>query len=65
MCEQHLENMLRKVYPGRQVECRNSSQHIIDYENQGGKWRQWSDSRGWKHYQKWQENRKWNTGMWL
>ena len=27
--------MLRKVYPGRQVECNNSSQHKIDHTTKG------------------------------
>ena len=27
ICDQHLEKILRKVYPGRQAECNNSSQH--------------------------------------
>ena len=27
--------MLRKVYPGREVECNNSSQHKIDYKRKG------------------------------
>ena len=32
ICDQHLEKMLRKVYPGRQMECSNSSQHEIDHK---------------------------------
>ena len=35
ICDQHLEKMLRKVYPGRQVECSNSSQHKIDHKIKG------------------------------
>ena len=35
ICEQHLEKMLRKVYPGRQMECSNSSQHEIDHKIKG------------------------------
>ena len=31
----HLEKMLRKVYPGRQIECSNSSQHKIDHKIKG------------------------------
>ena len=27
--------MLRKVFPGRQVECKNSSQHKIDHKIKG------------------------------
>ena len=33
--DQHLEKMLRKIYPGRQVECNNSSQHKIDQKIKG------------------------------
>ena len=32
ICDQHLEKMLRNVYPGRQMECSNSSQHEIDHK---------------------------------
>ena len=32
ICDQHLEKMLRKLYPGRQEECKNSSQHKIDHK---------------------------------
>ena len=32
ICERHMEKMLRKVYPGRQVECINSSQHKIEHK---------------------------------
>ena len=32
ICDQHLEKMLRKVYPGRQVEYKISSQHKIDHK---------------------------------
>ena len=35
MCDQHLEKMLRKVYPGRQRECNNSSQNGIDHKIKG------------------------------
>ena len=35
ICDQHLEKMLRKVYPGRQVECNNSSRHKIDHKRKG------------------------------
>ena len=35
ICDQHLEKMLRKVYPGRQMECSNSSQHEIDHKIKG------------------------------
>ena len=35
ICDQHLEKMLRKVCPGRQVECKNSSQHKIDHKIKG------------------------------
>ena len=35
VCDQHLERMLRKVYPGRQVERNNSSQHNIDHKIKG------------------------------
>ena len=35
ICDQHLEKMLRKVYPGRQMECSNSSQHKIDHKIKG------------------------------
>ena len=35
MCDQHLEKMLRKVYPGRQIECNNSSQNGIDHKIKG------------------------------
>ena len=30
--DQHLEKMLRKIYPGRQVECNNSSKHKADHK---------------------------------
>ena len=30
-CDQHLEKMLRKVYPSRQEECSNSSPQKIDH----------------------------------
>ena len=30
-----MEKMLRKAYPGRQVECINSSQHKIDHKIKG------------------------------
>ena len=30
ICDQHLEKILRKVYPVRQAECNISSQHKID-----------------------------------
>ena len=33
--DQYLEKMLRKVYPGRQVECNNSSRHKIDHKIKG------------------------------
>ena len=33
--DKQLEKMLRKVYPGRQVECNNSSQHKIDHKTKG------------------------------
>ena len=32
LCDQHLEKMLRKVYPSRQMEGSNSSQHDIDHK---------------------------------
>ena len=32
ICDQHLEKMLREVYPG---ECKNSSQHKIDNKIKG------------------------------
>ena len=35
ICDQHLEKMLRKVYPGRQMECSNSSQHETDHKIKG------------------------------
>ena len=35
ICDQYLDKMLRKVYPGREVECNNSSQHKIDYKRKG------------------------------
>ena len=35
ICDQHMEKMLRKAYPGRQVECINSSQHKIDHKIKG------------------------------
>ena len=35
ICDQHLEKMLRKVYPGKQVECNNSSRHKIDHKIKG------------------------------
>ena len=35
ICDQHLEKMLKKIYPGRQVECNNSSQHEIDHKIKG------------------------------
>ena len=35
ICDQHLEKMLRKVYPGRKMECGNSSQHEIDHKIKG------------------------------
>ena len=35
LCDQPLEKMLRKVYPGRQRECSNSSQHDIDNKIKG------------------------------
>ena len=35
ICDQHLEKMLRKIYSGRQVECKNSSQHKINYKIKG------------------------------
>ena len=35
VCDQHLERMLRKVYPGRHLECNNSSQHNIDHKIKG------------------------------
>ena len=35
MRDQHLEKMLRKVYPGRQIECNNSSQNGIDHKIKG------------------------------
>ena len=31
----HLEKMLRKVYPGRQMECSNSSQNEIYHKIKG------------------------------
>ena len=31
ICDQHMEKMLRKIYPVRQVEFINSSQHKIDH----------------------------------
>ena len=33
--DQHFEKMLRKVYPARQVEYNNSSQHKIDHKVKG------------------------------
>ena len=33
--DQHLDKILRKVYPGRQVACNNSSQHKIDHKIKG------------------------------
>ena len=42
ICYQHLGKMLRKVYPGRQMECSNSSKN----------------SRGRKRYPRLQESRK-------
>ena len=35
ICDQHLEEMSRKVCPGRQVKCSNSSQHKIDHKIKG------------------------------
>ena len=35
ICDQHLEKMLRKVYPGRQMECSNGSQHETDRKIKG------------------------------
>ena len=35
ICDQHLEKMLRKVYPGRQIECNNRTQHKIDHKFKG------------------------------
>ena len=35
LCDQHLEKMLRKVYPSRQMECSNSSQHDNDHKIKG------------------------------
>ena len=35
ICDQHLAKMLRKVYPGRQVECNKSSRHKIDHKIKG------------------------------
>ena len=35
ICDQHLEKMLRKVYPGRQMECSNSSKREIDHKIKG------------------------------
>ena len=35
ICDEHMEKMLRKIYPGRQVECINSSQHKIDHKIKG------------------------------
>ena len=35
ICDQHFEKMLRKIYPGRQVECSNSSQHKINHKQKG------------------------------
>ena len=35
ICDQHMEKILRKVYPGRQVECNNNSQHKIDNKIKG------------------------------
>ena len=32
ICDPHLEKMLRKLYPGRQEECNNGSQHKIDHK---------------------------------
>ena len=32
ICDQHMEKMLRKIYPGRQVEYINNSQHKIDHK---------------------------------
>ena len=64
ICGQYLEKMLIKVYPGRQIECNNSSQPKIDHKKRG-KWSQWGDSKGRKRYPRWQESRKWDTGMWL
>ena len=32
ICDQHLKKILRKVYPGRQMECSNSGQHEIDHK---------------------------------
>ena len=35
ICDQHLEKMPRKVYPGRQIECSNSSQHETNHKIKG------------------------------
>ena len=35
ICDQHLEKMPRRVYPGRQMQCSNSSQHKIDHKIKG------------------------------
>ena len=35
ICDQHLQKILRKVYPGRQVKCNNSSQRKIDLKIKG------------------------------
>ena len=35
ICDEHMEKMLRKIYPGRQVECINSSQHKIEHKIKG------------------------------
>ena len=35
ICGQYLEKMLIKVYPGRQIECNNSSQPKIDHKKRG------------------------------
>ena len=31
----HVTNIWKKVYPGRQIECSNSSQHKIDHKIKG------------------------------
>ena len=35
ICDQHMEKMFRKVYPGRQVECINIGQYKKDNKIKG------------------------------
>ena len=65
ICDQHLEKMLKKVYPGRQVECSYSSQPEIDHKIKGV-----NDYNGETQEEEniTQDDRKSiksNTGMWL